>query len=180
MEERYKRGVIYTIRNINDDTLIYIGSTTNNLSKRFYNHKKDCKSGKSCSLYNYINDDDWTDWYIELYENYPCNNKKELERREGQVIREIGTINKNIAGRIRKEYREDNYDILKEKKKIYRIENIEKIKEYYDKNIDIIKEKRKEKACCDICGIFITKSQLLRHKKTIKCRETLDSVCSLL
>lgn len=31
---------------------------------------------------------------------------QELNRREGEVIREIGTINKNIAGRTIKEYLE--------------------------------------------------------------------------
>jgi hypothetical protein len=45
------------------------------------------------SLYYYIENNDWTDWYIELYEKYPCNDRQELHKREGQVIREIGTIN---------------------------------------------------------------------------------------
>lgn len=144
MEERYKRGVIYTIRNRNDDTLIYVGSTINNLSKRFNTHKMDCKNKKAGSLYNYINDDDWTDWYIELYENCPCNNKKELERREGQVIREIGTINKNVAGRTDIEY---YIEVDRARKIKYRSENIDKVKAekrlFYQNNIDKIKEKGK-------------------------------------
>ena len=78
IDERYKRGMIYTIRNIKDDTMIYVGSTINTLSKRFDNHKSDCKRGLCFSLYSHIVDNDWTDWYIELYEAYPCNNKKEL------------------------------------------------------------------------------------------------------
>ena len=36
---------------------------------------------------------------IELFENFPCNSKEELNKKEGQIIREIGTINKQIAGR---------------------------------------------------------------------------------
>ena len=144
MEERYKRGVIYTIRNRNDDTLIYVGSTINNLSKRFNTHKMDCKKKKSGSLYTHIENDDWTDWYIELYENCPCNNKKELERREGQVIREIGTINKNVAGRTDVEY---YIEVDRERKIKYRSENIDKVKEekrlFYERNIDKIKEKNK-------------------------------------
>jgi hypothetical protein len=77
IDERYIRGVIYTIRNITDDTMIYVGSTINNLSKRFYTHKKDCKYGKSgISLYKHIIENDWSNWYIELYEDYPCNNRR--------------------------------------------------------------------------------------------------------
>ena len=37
----YADGKIYTIRNRNDTTLIYVGSTTQPLYKRFYSHKKD-------------------------------------------------------------------------------------------------------------------------------------------
>jgi hypothetical protein len=44
--------------------------------------------------------------YIYIYEDFPCNSKQELNRREGEVIREIGTINKQIAGRTKKEYPE--------------------------------------------------------------------------
>jgi len=162
IDERYKRGMIYTIRNIKDDEMIYVGSTINSLSKRFDGHKKACKRGLCFSLYSYIDNNDWADWYIELYENCPCNNKKELDRREGQVIREIGTINKCIAGRTKKEYykmnadiiKEDkkkyyekNADIIKEKIKIHRVVNADKVKEtqkkYYDKNAEKLKENKK-------------------------------------
>ena len=149
IDERYKRGMIYTIRNYTDDTLIYVGSTINTLSKRFNKHKETCKYCKDkISLYNYIENNDWTDWYIEFYEQYPCNNKKELDRREGQVIREIGTINKNIAGRTKKEYlkeyREQNADKIKEQNKEYYEQNADKIKKYREDNADKIKEQKKE------------------------------------
>jgi len=155
IDERYKRGMIYTIRNIKDDTMVYVGSTINSLSKRFNSHKDDCKYTKSCiKLHSLIENNDWTDWYIELYELYPCNSKKELERREGQVIREIGTINKNIAGRTKKEYREVN---------------VEKVKKWYKKYNDNNVEKIKEKVCCNICGDFIGKHYLKHHQKSKSC-----------
>ena len=144
IDERYKRGMIYTIRNIKNDAMIYVGSSINNLSKRFNHHKTSCKAGQSVSLYSHIIDNDWGGWYIELYEAYPCNNKKELDRREGQVIREIGTINKCIAGRTMKEWREENVEKIKK----WREENADKIKEvvkkYYEDNIDKLKEYQKE------------------------------------
>jgi hypothetical protein len=179
VDERYKRGMIYTIRCITDDTLIYVGSTINVLSKRFHKHKRDCKWGKSkIKLYHYITDNDWTNWYIELYENFPCNNKNELDRREGQVIRDIGTINKNIAGRTIKEWCEDNVDKKKEYDKIYYENNVEKIKErekkWYDANKEKILEKVSERICCEICGAFVRRDWLRRHQQTKKCTAVLN------
>ena len=214
----YMDSKIYTIRCRSDENLIYVGSTTQKLSQRLAKHRSDCKRGRGCSLYDYIINDDWSDFYIELYEMYPCNQKCELEKREGEVIREIGTINKCIAGRSQKEYREENAEKIKEYKKGYRQDNIDKIKEinktyyknnvdkineknkkYYEMNADIIKEKtkkyyennadkineknkkyyemnadkinerHKEKVCCDICGAFMRKDGLTRHKKSKSC-----------
>lgn len=105
---KYNNGKIYTVRCLINPELIYVGSCTQPLTKRFSGHKSDCKKGASISLYKHIIDNDWSDWYIELHEYYPCNNREELNRREGEVIREIGTINKNVAGRNNKEWREDN------------------------------------------------------------------------
>ena len=64
-------------------------------------HRYDSIEKPTISFYQYI--DDWNDWYIELYENYPCENKEQLNKREGEIIREIGTVNKQIAGRTYKE-----------------------------------------------------------------------------
>ena len=184
IDERYKRGMIYTIRNIKDDTMIYVGSTINNLSKRFNNHKKACKAGQACRLYSHIENNDWDDWYIELYENCPCNNKKELDRREGEVIREIGTINKNIAGRTKKEYNQEFRDVrikwwndniirMNELKKQNYIKNREEIakkrKQYYQENREEITKKQNEKVCCNICGAFSSKNHLPRHQKSKSC-----------
>ena len=183
IDERYKRGMIYTIRNIKDDTMVYVGSTINTLSKRFGSHKDACKVGSSISLYSYIENNDWTDFYIELHENYPCNNKKELNRREGQVIREIGSINKCIAGRTQKEYKKDNYDKIKK----WREDNPEYNKKYYEGNAEYFKEykkkyyeenaeKYKEKVCCDICGAFTLKYGLKRHQLTPKCTGAVNKI----
>jgi hypothetical protein len=100
---KYNNASIYTIRNRADDSLIYVGSTIGAIHKRLSVHKSSCKMGKSGSLYSHIINNDWTDWYIELYEKVNCNSREELCRREGQVIRDIGTINKCIAGSTHKE-----------------------------------------------------------------------------
>ncbi len=137
----YSKGKIYTIRNRNDDTKIYVGSTIQSLAVRFGGHKKDSKTEECINRLLYIEvNNDWTNWYIELYENYSCNNREELLRREGEIIRLIGTLNSKIAGRDQKQYRIDNADKIKEQRKQYRIDNANKIKHYRIDNVDKIKQ----------------------------------------
>ena len=75
--------------------LIYVGSTTQSLSKRWGNHKAMWKSGNHYPFHKLI--EDINDWYIELYEECPCKNNDELTRREGQIMRDIATLNKNSS-----------------------------------------------------------------------------------
>ena len=130
----YSKGKIYLIRNKSNDNLIYVGSTIEQyLCKRFQKHK--CHN--NCSLYMYINDPQnnttWDDWYIELYEEYPCENKLQLCKRENEVIRQLATINKigyrteQMKKDIDKVYREKNKDVIASKNKAYREENKERI-----------------------------------------------------
>jgi hypothetical protein len=138
----YSKGKIYTIRCLTDDNLIYVGSTIQPLSSRRYEHKKNCEyeQYKNYLLYKTINHN-WENWYLELYEYYPCKSKEELLRREGEVIREIGTLNKKIAGRTNEEYLNDNRDI--------------------------INEKHRKKIICE-CGSIGNIGNLLRHKQSKK------------
>jgi hypothetical protein len=131
----YSKGKIYTIRSHNDDKLIYVGSTIQPLSTRFGGHKRDQKNKTSLSKYinNPENNTDWYQWYIELYENYPCNSKDELCKRENEIIREIATINQR-----------GYYVDKKEWSKEYRSKNKEKISEYNDENRDKIAATHKE------------------------------------
>jgi hypothetical protein len=149
----YQQGKIYTIRCRTDDTLIYVGSTTQPLAKRWGGHKKSSKEErcKNRLIYTTINEN-WDNWYIELHSLYPCNSKEELCRKEGEIIREIGTLNVVINSRTDKEHYQDN------KEKLIKI-----AKEYYEKN----KDKIKEKITCE-CGCIINKSSLNKHRKTQK------------
>ncbi len=192
----YSKGKIYTIRCHNDNSLIYVGSTIQPLNKRWGGHKAASRLHPHFSLYQAI-DNSFENWFIELHEDFPCENKEQLFKREGEVIREIGNLNGRISGRTRKEYREDNSDTFKERSKIYyqenidkfklyRQENSEKIKEYTkqyrqnnaeklrerDKiyrqnNAEKLKEKYRERIHCE-CGAIISKRDLTKHKKTQK------------
>jgi len=136
----YINGKIYTIRSLKSN-YIYVGSSCINLKNRMTKHKSSWKTGKILGKFKNIVTD-INDWYIELYENYPCENKKELEKREGEIIKEIGTLNNRVAGRNAKEYYEDN----KQRKRKYYEDNRQKKLEYqrlyHKKNYDIIKEKK--------------------------------------
>ncbi len=141
MSDKYKNGKIYTIRYKNDDSLIYVGSTIQPWFKRWYGHKCRVNNEKSKEynffLYQKMRKTNIEDWYIELYEEFSCENTEQLNKREGETIREIGTLNKVIPGRTQKEYIEDNKDKIKEYKKEYN-------KEWYKKNSEKKKEYLKE------------------------------------
>lgn len=173
----YQNGKIYTIRCRSDEKLIYVGSTTQTLSQRMTQHRSKCKNKQGISLYKYIIDDDWSNWYIELYEMYPCNEKCELEKREGEITREIGTINyRKFVGRTSKEYYNDtkehyaelmkkNYEKNKEYYLQKRKERYEKNKEYYLQQCKNLRIKNKNIIIkCDVCNNLFCKNWINRHK----------------
>ncbi len=179
----YENGKIYTIRCISNKELIYVGSSCQKLCTRWMDHKSRCKQEKyqHITLYKTMIELGINDFYIELYQVYPCQNKEELTKREGEVIREIGTLNHAIPGRSRKEYFEDNKLLVLEKTKKYYNENsdiiLEKKKDYYinvvkpnyEKNKETILEKRKEKITCE-CGSTLRKADISQH---LKCKKHL-------
>jgi hypothetical protein len=134
----YKNGKIYKIVD-STNKMIYVGSTTLPLvirmrvhvSKYLHRDKESNINNSKCSV-NYIFDTYGIDkCSIQLIEEYPCNSKFELNKREGQIIRDIrnsiqSIVNKNIAGRTRGEWYIDN----KDKKKQYYIDNKAKILKY--------------------------------------------------
>jgi len=139
----YNNGKIYCIRSPNTD-LIYIGSTCQKLSQRIAEHRNQIKKTNRASKIIF----EYGDAYIELLENYSCNNKEELLKKEGEYIRNNNCCNKYISGRTHKEYRLNNkeklleyakeyYEITKEHKKEYR-------KQYYEDNKEKILEREKQ------------------------------------
>ena len=114
---KYQQSKIYTIRSYSTDK-IYIGSTTQRLSKRMAEHRgrykawKADNSKKYCSSYEIVKYDDN---YIELLENYECLTREGLLMREGQCIRDNDCVNKVIPGRTRKQHCQDNADKINAK-----------------------------------------------------------------
>ena len=171
----YQNGKIYSLRSHQTDD-IYIGSTTQSLAVRKAGHRDNYKkhlNGKYpfTTSFNIIKFDDC---YIELMENYQCNSRNELERREGQLIREMDCVNKNIAGRTPKEYRDDNKEVIAERGKEYYEENKEVIKERGKKYREANKEKLREKHTCE-CGGKYTLKHKSTHAKSKKHQAYMDA-----
>jgi hypothetical protein len=119
MSGDYNKAKIYTIKHKTNSELTYVGSTIQSLAERLRDHKKHSKDKEKYPnhrLYSII--EDWNDWEIKIYEEFPCDNKKELLKREGEIIREIGTLNRCISGRTLKEYYYDNREQILEKLKL--------------------------------------------------------------
>jgi hypothetical protein len=146
----YGNGKIYTIRCRTDDTLIYVGSTIQPLCERLAGHKRDSKKEKQKNRLLFIKvNGDWDNWFIELHSLYPCSCIEELQRKEGEIIREIGTLNTIIAGRSRKEnYQDNKKERIDESKERYiknKEKRLENNKKYYEANKEQVLLKAKEK-----------------------------------
>jgi hypothetical protein len=127
----YTNGQVYVIRSHLTDK-IYIGSTAQPLHKRLYQHKMN--KAHDCTAREILK---YGDAYIELIENYPCQSKKELNRREGHHIRNTeNCVNRNIAGQTPQESSAKYYVA-------HRAEICEKRKAYYVANRDKIAESDK-------------------------------------
>ena len=158
----YKNGKIYKIWSPMGNE-IYIGSTT----QKLYARKSQHICNKKCS--SKILFEKYDDVRIELIEYFPCNNKEELDKKEGFYIRNNDCINKNIAGRTVKEYNENNKQHYKEYRDNNKEEKQEYDKEYKENNKDKIKEQRKEynqkKYTCE-CGRTVRHHEKPRHERS--------------
>jgi len=138
IDKRYENGKIYFIKCKNDDELLYVGSTIKPLGMRFSNHKYD----KTKCIFKYV--DDWNDWYIELYENYPCKNEYFLKQREDEIIKKFATININRSFRNTDEWKKENQEHLKEYQERTKENRLAKQRETYALNRENKLEKQRE------------------------------------
>ena len=162
MPTNYDDSKIYTLRSHQTDE-IYIGSTTQEISKRLANHKtafKRYNEGKSTNYLTSFKILEHDDAYIELLESFPCTNRMELCKREGELIRLMDCVNKNIAGRTGKQHYQDNKESILVKKKQYN-DNHKVEKKQYDKKYRIDnRESINAKHECPCGGRYMQ-----RHKK---------------
>ena len=144
--EKYYNSKIYSIRNNFTDE-IYIGSTSSDLCKRMVKHRSMAKQEPLKSpLHTYMNEHGINNFYIELVEE--CENIEQLRKREGEIIREIGSLNHRIAGRTKqeynKEYTQQNRDRINQQRNERRTANPEKTTDEY-KNTEHCRERGTQK-----------------------------------
>jgi len=160
-------------------------------------HRYDYKNWKNDTM-NYITSFEllkYEDCYIELVEQGEFNSKQEMEKREGYFIREMVCVNKYIAGRTNKEWRNDNAVDLKEKAKEYYVSHKDQIQSRTAKYRATHKEEKKEsnakyksshkeqiqehksKKCMCTCGLEYTHSHKSRHEMSSQHINKLKLVC---
>ena len=194
----YSKCCIYKIEHVDDRSLVYVGHTTS-FDKRKTKHKSSCynENGKqhNYKLYQMIRDNGgWEMFNMIEVEKYPCNNKREAERRENEVMKELKAnmntyssfrteeekklymeeYNKNyyevhkekIQERV-KEYYEENKPKIQKKEKEYREANKEKIQEYKKEYHELNKANINANVKCK-CVFLVTKQHLNRHQSTKK------------
>ena len=187
----YENSVIYKLvhKEDLDNNNIYIGSTTNFRGRKL-KHKENCyyESSKAHNyyVYQFIRENGgWDEWEMVAVETYPCESKRELEIRERFHIETLKSkLNGKIPYRSRKEYYEDNKEIISIKSKEYRQDNKEKIikrsKKYYEDNKEIISIKSRIYYEDNIENIIeYGKNRYLENREKIleQCKEKITCEC---
>jgi hypothetical protein len=194
MSNKYNNSKIYAIRNTIDDD-VYIGSTTMLLCKRMVKHRCDAKKRPDkMKITAKMKDLGIDNFYIELIEEVSCDNIEQLRKKEGEIIREIGTLNTRIECRTKHEYYNDTLEQRKEYQNINREEILRKHREYNDNHREEMREKGRmryhndiekyrlqtkmfgsQKVACD-CGGKYTKAHRAEH---FRCKKHQDYINNL-
>ena len=122
-----------------------------------------------------MNEMDVDNFYIELIENYPCNDVYELRAREGHFIREHGTLNKVISGRSEKQYYEDNKENYTKYYKGNRERMLHLLKQYNENN-EYLKACSKEQIACVVCGCLSSRCHMASHQRSMECKSHVEPV----
>ena len=150
---KYSNGLIYKICSKHSDKF-YVGSTTQKLEKRLHGHVRDYRRHLK-NKYNYVTSFDIIklgDYSIELLEDFPCENKYDLNNRERYYIEKNKTnvVNKCIPNRTPRQY-----------------QTLESYKQYQQKFYQNNKDKINQIHSCE-CGKAFTHSNKTNHNRTKK------------
>jgi len=147
----YSKSMIYKLCCKNPEIKeIYVGSTTN-LIKRKYHHKSDCynKNSKKYNSYKYQfirQNGGFQNFDMVLIENFACENKRELEKRERYFMEVLNATLNSYTPFLTEE---ENKELILEKQKEYN------------------KKHKKERYNC-ICGSNIRLVDKKKHFRTTK------------
>ena len=154
----YSKTVIYKIQHNEDDTLLYIGSTTD-FTNRKSQHKCNCnndnKKNKKFNrkVYKMIRENGgWDSFSMVQIEVFPCETKRDAEAREDELMRDMKASMNSIRAFIKDPISHGRLYDLK-----YNQEH---------------REERRAWACkktlCVYCSVDISNSNYITHEKSIK------------
>ncbi len=156
-DKKEKEYIMYKITCNTDESLIYIGSTTN-FKVRKNRHKRNCNNKNSdnhhIKVYEIIrNNGGWNNWTISPIEIFFSDNKIKAKIRENELMNDyksnLNTRSAYVSDKEKEEYYEKNKERIKQNSKIY---------------LQVIN--------CD-CGCEVLKGNFSRHKKSAKHQEYL-------
>jgi len=163
----YKKGKIYElVCRITGEK--YVGSTIDSLSRRLVKHRS-LKQNETCSRQII----ERGDYYINLLEDCPCENKEQLRKKEREWYDKIegGCINRQRPYITKEEHIQRNSDYSKK----YREENNYKVnaltKKWKDENKEKVAEYQKkywEKEITCECGVISKWGNIQKHLRTDK------------
>jgi predicted GIY-YIG superfamily endonuclease len=169
----YSKNIIYVIKCKDDNiTEEYIGSTTNFRHRKFQ-HKSSCNNKKSIEYnqikYNFIRENGgWDNWIMLEIEKYPCQDKREAEKKEEEIrIERKAKLNmiKAFGAKTKEEYqkiwRNDHPNHKKEEYEKIINNNPNYATEYYYR----YREKLRSKYICIYCNKELCIDSKSRHNK---------------
>jgi hypothetical protein len=175
----YSKTVIYKIQHNEDDTLLYVGSTTN-FNNRKSRHKNACKNENdkkhNLKVYKMIRDNGgWDCFSMTKIEDFPCENGRDAEAREDQHMREL-KANMNAKRAFIEDplaehrvynlrWRQNNREEEKARHKHYRATHQEQLREYRLANRD---RWNNVVSHCEACDCEVLRHNLSRHRQTDK------------
>ena len=185
MSSKYQNAKIYKIVD-KGFKKCYIGSTTETLSHRMAKHRFDYKKWQNGeksfgSSFEMFEEFGVENVMMVLIEKFPCDDREELQAREGYHIKNNECINKRIAGRTDREYYQDHREKILQQVKEYNETNKELKNEYhknyYQNNKDKWEqsnEKQRQQTTCD-CGCMLQKKAMSKHLKSLKHQQWLNN-----
>jgi hypothetical protein len=173
----YSKTVIYKIQHNDDETLLYVGSTTN-FNNRKSQHKNACKNERdnnhNLKVYKMVRDNGgWECFSMVKIEDFPCENGRDAEAREDELMRELKAnmngkrafiedpIAENRVYNLR--WRQNNREEEKVRHKHYRETHREQVREYRLANRgrwnNVVSH-------CEACDCEVLRHNLNRHRQT--------------
>ena len=124
---KYQDGKIYKILNSeSNDIYIYIyGLYLLDVIEKNGKHRTKARQGSNVLLYQKLREIGESKFHIELVKAYHCQILEQLKKGEGEWMRDIATMNEQVAGRTKQEYNDDNREVKKDKSKEHYQENRE-------------------------------------------------------